>query len=221
MSTRFSDQDTKHEAQDFIPRRHAPTLGQTIFLFLSALVIAVSITVSVASKPALISILFILLASVGWYVVVQAQHTRDLLLTTEFQNALFSSALGLNNKFCIIVKRNGTIVYLDRGFQEMFPEFLRQSRRNLDLWLDFGNAAPKDRDSLLAAIARPTPDRAVFSIESRGRMQKIMVNIDPIQRPFGFVLLRGRDFVEQRHAQPPAAAYMSSPQPDDGKNKPW
>jgi hypothetical protein len=235
MSIRFSDQeDSKRGAQDFIVRQRVPSMRQLVALFLSALIIAISITVAVASKPALVAILFILTVSVGWYVVVQTQQTRDLLMTTEFQNALFSSALGLNHKFCLILKPDGTMVYLDRGFQDMFPSFLKQSQRHLALLLESGNVAEKDRESILAAVARGTPDKVIFSIRAGdGQVHRLMLNIDPLHRPTGFILLRGRDFVEQRSNNPqpgrvlaPQAAYITAdlpPQPliEDPKKKQW
>jgi two-component system cell cycle sensor histidine kinase/response regulator CckA len=202
MTTRFSDDGPSKEVQDFIARKHGPSMSQVALLFGGALTVAASITASVNNKPALIAILFILLAAVGWYVVVQTHRTRDLLMTTEFQNALFSSALGLNNEFCLILRRDGAMVYFDRGFQDMFSDFLRQSQRNFAFLLQFGNVAAKDRDTLLTAVNRGSVDKVVFSIETRGRMQKLVVHIDPIQRPSGFVLLRGREFIEQRAAVP-------------------
>ena len=43
------------------------------------------------------------------YAEIQLQRSRDMVLSTEFQNALFASALGINNKFCLIIKRDGNI----------------------------------------------------------------------------------------------------------------
>ncbi len=200
MAVRYSDIDIESSgARDFVIRRRQPSTTQIALIFLIALAIALSVTVTVANKYLLVSMLMTLAAVTGWYVVLHIQRDRDLLLATEFQNALFASALGLNNKFCMIMKREGNIVYLDKSFQDMFPDFLKQPRRSLDVLLDQGKVSREDSEKIYSAVERGVYEKVIFSIRgSSNESYKIVMSIEPILRPSGFVLLRGREFVETR-----------------------
>src|SRR5579871_1490594 len=103
---RYTDVNTAiNGAKDFVIRRHGPTLLQLLVVLAAALFLSLLIIVTVEDKLALAGILFVILGSAGGYVVLQIQRNNDLLLATEFQNALFASALGINNKFCLIIRR--------------------------------------------------------------------------------------------------------------------
>lgn len=202
MPIRYSDMDLSDSgAKDFVVRKRAPTIMQMLLIFASVLVVSVSVTVSVIDRMALVTILLIMMGAVGWYVIVQLQRGRDLVLATEFQNALFASALGINNKFCLIIKRDGNIVYLDRAFQQMFPEFLKITHRTVDNLLQYGKVQPDDKRKIFNAIERDVFDKVIFEIRgSDNHFYKIVMSIEPILRPSGFILLRGREFIEQRSA---------------------
>ncbi len=141
------------------------------------------------------------------------------------------------------------MAYLDRGFQDLFPEFLKQSHRNFGLFMEFANVAQREREDILATLANGTADKIVFSLQSpTGAVHKVFMNIEPIQRPSGFMLVRARDYIEQRSNErparpanvPPIPAPMAMPTPrtlapqlrmqpelesrpdaDDSKKKPW
>jgi two-component system, cell cycle sensor histidine kinase and response regulator CckA len=202
MAIRYTDLDiTSNGARDFVIRKRSPSILQLLLIFLGVLLTAISITLTIADKMALIMILFILIGVVGWYVLIQIQRSRDLLLATEFQNALFASALGINNKFCMIIRRNGNIVYLDRSFQDMFPDFLRQSRRSIDVLLEQGRVSREDGEKIYSAIERGVYEKVIFDIRGSGNgLHRVVMSIEPILRPSGFILLRGREFVESRAA---------------------
>lgn len=193
-------------ARDFVIRRRTPTMPQLGIIFLSGMLIAGGIILTISSKLALILTLAVLAIAIGWYVMLQIQRSRDLLLATEFQNALFASALGLNNRFCLIIRRDGSIVYLDRSFQDMFPDFLRQSRRTVDMLLETGKVSKEESTRIFAAIDEGVYEKVVFEIRSAGgQFKKIVMSIEPILRPSGFILLRGREFIEARSADGTAA----------------
>jgi len=203
MSIRYTDINAASDnANDFVIRKRTPTIPQLIFIFVGALVVtlAVTITVAEADRIAVIAILLIVLGMVGWYVIMQTQRNRDLVMTTEFQNALFASALGINNRFCLIIRQqNGNIVYLDRSFQGMFPDFSRQPRQSIDMLLEYGKIPYDDTKKIFAAIGRNVYDKVVFKIhDSRGKLYKIVMSIEPILRPSGFILLRGREYTSDR-----------------------
>lgn len=209
MTVRYTDLDFGDSGvRDFVIRKRIPTIPQLFIIFLSAILIAISVAVSITDKVALISILLILSITLGWYVIIQIQRNRDLLLATEFQNALFASALGLNNKFCLIIKRDGTIIYLDRSFQDMFPDFLRQPRRSIDILLEQGRVSREDSAKIFRAVEQGVYEKVIFDIRGAGnQFYKIVMSIEPIIRPTGFTLLRGREYIESRvEDESPAAA---------------
>lgn len=200
MTERITDIAYSHSSpHDFVIRRRYPTLPQLAVIFFSIVLIGASVVIAVSDKTALISILFILGGASGWYMATLLQRNRDQLLATEFQNALFSSALGMNHKFCFIIKRDGSIIYQDRSFQDMFPDFIRQSARTLDLLLNFGKVSAGDQNRIFSAIEQGIYEKIIFDIRGgEGKFEKIIMTMEPILRPSGFVLMRGREYVESR-----------------------
>lgn len=203
MAVRYSDMGLDAiGARDFVARSRAPSMGTLILIIASAFLIGISLTVSIHDKMMLIGTLFALFSILGWYIILQLTRSRDMLLVTEFQNALFASAMGLHNKFCMIIKRDGSIVYLDRSFQTLFPDMLKHSNRSVDMLLKTGRVEKNDADRILDAIDRGTYEKVIFDItDAQGLLHHIVLSVEPIMRPAGFTMLRGREFVEARSAQ--------------------
>ncbi|MDE3061051.1 MAG: PAS domain-containing protein [Pseudomonadota bacterium] len=196
--TRYTDNHTSVSAKDFVIRRRPPTLLQLLLLFLSVLMVSLPAVLTISSKTALCAILFGILGAAGWYVILHIQRHRDLLLATEFQNALFASALGVHSKFCLIIRRDGSIVYMDQSFQALFPGFLKESRRTVPDLLKHARVSAEDSDRVFAAIGRGVYDKVIFDIEDSVQLpHRVVISIEPILRPSGFILLRGREFVER------------------------
>lgn len=212
MATRYTDIDLLASgARDFVIRRRTPTVGQLVGMFFVVLLLVVSFLVSVSDTFTLALLIIILVSVIGWYVIIQIQRNRDLLLATEFQNALFASALGLNNKFCMIIRRNGNVVYLDRMFQDMFPDFLKQPHRSIDVLLQQGKVSRQDSEKIFSAIERGVYEKVVFEIRGAdNHFNKIVMSIEPILRPSGFVLLRGREYIESRATLDPTTKLTPS-----------
>ena len=212
MAIRFSDMGLDVSgASDFVIRERTPTTPLLILIFLSTLLVSLSLMISINNKFALIGLLFVSLGSAGWYVILQVIRERDMLLATEFQNALFASALGLHNKFSILIKRDGTIIYLDRSFQTLFPDFIYQPNRSIETLLKTGNVSKEDAVKVHASIDRGVFDKVIFNLQdARGKVHNIILSVEPILRPAGFTMLRGREFVEKRNMQ---GASETSPAP--------
>lgn len=212
MAIRYTDLDPATSGvHDFVIRKRTPTIVQLFVLFITILVVTFFGIMFVTDKFTLAFMLTLLLCGAGWYVVMQIQRNNDLLLATEFQNALFASALGINNKFCMIIRRNGNVVYLDRMFQEIFPDFLRQPKRTIDVLLELGKVSREESEKVFTAIERGVYEKVVFEIRgSDNRFNKIVMSIEPILRPSGFILLRGREYVESRAALDPTTKLTPS-----------
>jgi two-component system cell cycle sensor histidine kinase/response regulator CckA len=203
MAIRYSDMglDTIG-ARDFVARQRTPTPAQIGIILTSAFLIGVSLVASIHTPMMLVTTLFALFSIIGWYVIFQLMRSRDMLLATEFQNALFAAAMGLHNKFCIIIKSNGSIVYLDRSFQGLFPDFINQSNRSVDNLLRIGKVGAADCERVSIAIEKGTYEKVIFDItDAHGLLHRVILSVEPIMRPAGFIMLRGREFIEERQNQ--------------------
>ena len=200
MAIRYTDFISRKDApSDFMPRDRKPTVFELMLIFVFALALSVSLPVFILDKMMLIFWMCLMLSLAGWYVIVELTRSRDLILATEFQNALFASALGFNNKFCLIIKREGSIVYMDNGFQKMFPELVRERMISIAGMLKHGKVATIDKEKIFSALDRGVYDKIIFDIRtSDNQTVKIVMSLEPIIRPSGFILLRAREFVEQR-----------------------
>lgn len=206
MSIRFIDvvksMDNRQLASgqsDFVVRKRRPLWQGILGVVFAVLPISIALSFIVVNTVIFTVVLFAILSIVAAYLFITIQRSRDLVLATEFQNALFSSALGYSNKFCLIVKNDGTIVYIDRSFQELFPSFYKETRRSIDVLLEYGKVSKDERKIIFSAIEKRIHSKVVFDlIDAKNHSHRIMMSIEPIARPSGFILLRGREFVEKR-----------------------
>lgn len=193
-------------ARDFVARQRTPTFGQIAFILFCAFAVGVAIVVSSHDRVVMITSLFALMALLGGYMIFQLMRSRDMLLATEFQNALFAAAMGLHNKFCLIIKYDGTIVYLDRSFQNLFPNFSRSGVRTVDMLMQQGKVDTVDQERVMHAIDRRTYEKVKFDItDAQGLVHRIILSVEPILFPAGFIMLRGREFIEDRQSMHLAA----------------
>lgn len=203
MLSRITDPNIREASKkDFVIRQRVPKIWQifTLFVFFySIIVFATEMLTHVESRAPFYIIVAFIVGALTWFTIFFEQRSRDLVLATEFQNALFASATGLNTKFCLITKKDGTIVYFDPGFQRMFPDFLKMEQRAIDLLLEIGGATQEDSRKVLSALDKGVFDKIIFSLKtSDGTRAKIILTIDPLPRPSGFFLFRAREYVEQR-----------------------
>lgn len=185
---------------DFIIRRQRPTFSYIVIVFFAVLLLCVTLAVVNLDKVSLIVSLFIALALLCTYMILMLQRTRDMLLTTEFQNALFASALQYDRTFLLIIKNNGNIVYMDRGFQKIFPHFVKQGMLSLAKFLEHSKAEQASMEKIFSAIEHGVGNRVVCTLhDAEGHAHKEVVSLEPIHRPSGFFVVHARTFVEPRN----------------------
>lgn len=197
---RFSESKLSQIAtEDFTIRKHYPSVLQIVFIFSIYFCIMVSAGFFLGWGIAFIAATLVMAVGMALFTIISIQHNRDLLLVAEFENTLFSSGLTMHHKFTLISNREGVIVYMDRGFQSMFPSISRNQQQALDMMMEIGQVARDDAEKIFIAIAQRLQERMVFSMTGKdGIPQKIILSIEPLNRPGGFVLLRGREFVDNR-----------------------
>jgi len=204
---------------DFIIRRRILPVWQLVLLFL----LSFSILFVVATNSEMLGgafgiglAIFAVIGPLTWFTVYFSQQNRDMLLAAEFQNALFSAAARLKSKFVMIVKQDGTIFYFDRGFQKVFPETTRRGTLMIDKLFSNNQISKMESEKLMAAIEQGHPETVFVHLdEGQGKSQKVIVNIDPLPRPSGFYIIRGRDYVVKRYERNAASAAPALPVADN------
>jgi hypothetical protein len=149
-----NDSLSPESRQDFVVRKRRPVWQTLLFMFSFVFMLSIFLSIYVTDFIVFSQVIFVLLGSLGTYVVYTVQRCRDLVLATEFQNALFSSALGHSNEICLIIKNDSTVAYIDKTLQGMLPDFYKEPRRDIDVLLEQGQVSKEDRKVILSAIER-------------------------------------------------------------------
>jgi hypothetical protein len=193
MPFRFVDLDARPSGyKDFTARRREPTLVEVFVMSLMIVLTGVGMVLLINDKLALTGILFTMIGLACVYLTVNTHHNRELLQATEFHNALFASALARNYAFCLIAASDGTIIYCNAGFKALFPGI--DNGHGTGEWLTAGNAPPEDQAWVLGSIEEGTAGQATLTMADGGeRSLTLLLLIEPIERPAGFVLMRGRE----------------------------
>ena len=200
---RFSKLDSvQADLLDFIPRERRGEIRRLVFAFMAVALILFGMAylpslASVAAYAPLVGI--VLLAILCLYVAYRTQIDIDLVMASEFQNMLFSQALGIGSLFAMIVRRDGTIVHTSDGLSDVFPTFDYASSQALEGLFEQGTVRKLDRDRILDAIRSGGNERLVFPVVSQYREKKdYILTVEPLPRPAGFSLVRGREYLGQR-----------------------
>lgn len=198
---RFTETDYSSPGQlDFVPRRRRNQIWRIIVAF--GLMIAMILFLGTISPEgrdgsALFLSVFIV-ACLCFYVVYRKQQSLDLVMDTEYQNLLFSQAAALGSSFCIFVRRDGTIFYANEGLRNFFPKSLHGNIQSLEVFFDQVSVTKSDRGRIMSAIYNNAAERLVFPIQTTDGQKDYVMTVDPLARPGGFLVLRGREFVSQR-----------------------
>jgi PAS domain S-box-containing protein len=132
-------------------------------------------------------------------VIYRKQKNLDLVMSTEYQNLLFTQALGLGCAFCIMVRRDGTIVYSNDGLSKLFPRFDYAQSQALEGVFEQGIVRMADRDRLMAAIHSGSTEHLIFPIfNPYNEKTDYIITVEPLVRPSGFSIVRGREYLGKR-----------------------
>jgi len=139
----------------------------------------------------------ILAVAIGLSFALVAQNLENLKKTKEsieFMNALFSSALSSGYKFCFIVKNTGDIVFYNRPFQNIFPAYVAQNTRTFESLLNLYSVSEADQNILNGFISSNSGGNISLALRENESTenQTLTFHIEPIGRPTGFFLIRGK-----------------------------
>lgn len=179
-------------SNEFFIRNRGASIQQVLVLVMVTILIGTA-TMTINEKLAATSIVFVLFGCISWYLTLDVRNNLDLVKATEFQNAIFSSALGMNHDFTFIVTvKDHNIFYLDRPFQNIFPHFFGQKERSLAFFLEQAKASEENRKTLHSLLESGNAQNMVLEVEIEGKPTKVALSIEPIPRPKGFMVIRGR-----------------------------
>jgi hypothetical protein len=194
-NVRVSDRNDFASAKksEFVARKHIP-FKQITRLLIMLVIVVLGVAVLVYYNSLVGCWLASGVGLVILYVARKLEKLEKIQHSTEFMNALFSSALGKKYKFCTVINLAGEIVYLNRSFQAMFPAFVQQSERTLDKLLSMQNVAA-DRTDMVKKLIEQNSESSLAVIMDAGAEkapESVTLYIEPIERPSGFVLIRGQ-----------------------------
>lgn len=215
MAIRYSDSIKQIEkSSEFVRRKYKPSLIRLIITFFVVLAIGITITALLLSPLHFVMVMTVLMGGLGTYVIVEIQRGRDLVVATEYQNAMYASALIAGNRFTVIVTREGSVVYLDGGLRAMYPDIGNERHLSLSSLLKFSKIAPMDREKMLDVVQRGGAEKMLLEMRLQdNRVQPMVISLRPIAKPSGFMLLQGRDFVEERNGNRSRPANMEAANP--------
>lgn len=200
---RFNEIDTLQQNQlDFVPRERSRDIWNIITAFTTVMVIvAISIYAPIFDNMEVYGpvIALVMVAILCLYVVYRKQINLDLVMSTEYQNLLFAQSLTIGCSFCFIARSDGTIVHASDAITKVFPSFDYARSRSLQGVFEQGVVRTSDRERIMAAIHTNTPEHLIFPIHSnRDEKKDYILTVDPLPRPSGFSIIRGREYLGQR-----------------------
>jgi len=154
MLSRYTDKENLvKNRNDFISRNYSLPITVVVFTFV-ALFIAVAILqyfLGVHHPGIFLIIIGAALAGIGVVGALSMHHYNDIIMATEFQNAIFSSAAKVNTEFCLIVRNDGSLVYADNGFNNYF-NVTQRGKHGIDALLDSDGLYEEDKKRLLDCL---------------------------------------------------------------------
>lgn len=138
-----------------------------------------------------------LAVAIGLSLTIVAQNLEKMKKakqSLEFMNALFSSAIGKGYKFCFVSKNTGEIVFYNRAFQAVFPAYMNQEVRSVDILFELYNVPAAARENLKNMIKNGTDGTASIELRETAATSSQTMNfhLEAIERPTGFTLIRGK-----------------------------
>lgn len=190
---RASDTIQHHdiEKSGFIVRKRTPA-RQALRYFALLIVIIIGVAVLTYYDSLTACGLAVVAGVVLLLIGKQLEKVEKNQRAAEFMNALFSNALSKDYRFCLVARTDGGIIYFNRTFQEMFPAFIAQAKRDMETLLSLYHVTPEHRGTIATQLIQSTPATLAVIIQSGSDQapQPLILSMEPIERPRGFVLDR-------------------------------
>ncbi|QKX02273.1 response regulator [Wolbachia endosymbiont of Dirofilaria (Dirofilaria) immitis] len=179
MSKRYID-SKKENRVDFILRNHGMSIVFiAIIMTLPSVMISALYFFDVYDWHVNIEINMLVSILMTLFMIYNAKRYRYLLGITEFQNAIFASALNHNTEFCLILHKDEGVVYADARFYERFKEHI-DNDVTLDKLLKAGNVSEKDTKALYDALKNNSSVQVRITLDKKNKTSNFLLLFDPI-----------------------------------------
>lgn len=177
----------------FVTRKRS-ALGLFVHYFLLACMVVLGTSLLVYYESPVGCALAVAIGLVFGYISQNMEKLKKTNQALEFMNALFSSALGKGHQFACVVKTSGEVIFFNRPFQAVFPAFIAQNDRKLDALLNLYQVPQEHREKLSALMQANTEGMVTTVIREEAATAGLSLTLylEPIERPTGFFLLRGK-----------------------------
>ncbi|MFO1241803.1 MAG: PAS domain-containing protein [Rickettsiales bacterium] len=151
--------------------------------------------------PTVLALTILIFGGLTLVSLLGMQRLLDLVLSVEFQNAIFSSTITRKFDFTMIIDHEGAIAYYDQGFRNYFPEIPSAGRAIDQLLNRAGIIGEKEREILAAIYAGNTGDFLMDVPLDENRTRRFHITFAPVIRPVGFYVIQGRAHVDRKDAR--------------------
>lgn len=142
-------------------------------------------------QASLIAALTIIFLSLFAYFGLVMVHAKKVIVTGEFDNALFAGANNAGVEFTFIADRSGKVVYLSPGAQNYFKSSLEIFHENIEDVLTLMRLDDVDKIHLLSSFESNTKTTMNVQIfDAFGFLQDVYLVLRPIPRPKGYMVLK-------------------------------
>lgn len=179
--------------QYFIPRDRSQTIWRVIIGFvivLGTMLLLNLVPNLVGGEPEASLLSMVAISILCFYIVYLKQQNLDLVTQAEFQNLLFSQAVAVGTSFCLFVKRDGEIVYVNQGLRSIAPEISGKSYVELDVLLNALKLQEHVKRAIQDAVFALEPKSIPISIGYGASHHAINLEIAPLSRPSGYVVIK-------------------------------
>lgn len=211
MSMRFLDDSSFiRECHDFVSRKHLVPLWLLILISSICIFCITGLYITFNNQPVILLFssiaLFLILFLISY--ILDCRY-KNLINAVEFQNALFAGAARLATEFCLIVRYDGKIVYIDPEYDRTVFRLRNNKMRSIKTLLDAGEVPDDTKEVLLSALASGKSERIPFKLPKTERGARpltltlnpieiphasypthLILSVSPLSRPSGYSLLR-------------------------------
>lgn len=179
MPDRFVDQkDFVKESSEFVVREHGYPNYIIWSVFAAVIIIGLLTANYITNKLTLSAIFSVLVAALFYVSTMYMNKYRAVIQTIELQNALFSGAARMVADFCMIVRHDGKVVYVDHEYKSKIPG-LRDN--GLDAISDKGFIDKKSLEKLYSALNSGRSEKVDFKMVGKSSSeQKLTLSLEPI-----------------------------------------
>jgi two-component system cell cycle sensor histidine kinase/response regulator CckA len=201
MSGRFIESDMAPDG--FVVRRRPFFVPLTaLFLVAFAVIFLTGISSHTGQGQVIFALtLMVVIGSLSWFTIAYTRRKHDLVLLAEYQNAIFASAFRVRAQFSLIVQADGSVTYLDPGLQQLYPEMDYRKLKQMDQFYTLAQLPQEAQDDLnIGFTDRQSAQTRVEMTLPSGRKMEMMLSLYPLNRPAGYFLVQGREYVVRPNA---------------------